>query len=263
MRECNLNELFIEQYLDGELGYRESAEIAAHIKECERCRVLYEQYRDIRRAAKQWNDEGALSGFEKDALMLFIDTNSRPWYRQFIKRVRFITESHGFTVGFSTAAILLLLTIFTWKITTIDSRYNLVLHDITVADSSNLPPEFEGKDSVLTMHHKMLHGGDREMKRILRHVSNVRGRLVTVGERPALALRLYDNSSNGTLLVSDDNGALRHLFESGACAAGDCKVRTKTIDGKNMLYWNRDSRDYLFIGDRSPLRDKMVHLVSY
>ena len=40
--KCDFNELFIEQFADRELDYLESAEVAAHLKECSECRRKYE-----------------------------------------------------------------------------------------------------------------------------------------------------------------------------------------------------------------------------
>ena len=262
-QKCTVNELFIEQYFDGELGYKESSEIAAHIKQCNHCRDIYNEYKSVREFVQQLNKNDKLTQFEHDALVAFVDKNAVPWGIRYVRKLWRIIDSHGFSVGFFTASILLFAAVFVWQMNTIDAQYDIIMHDIDVASSNTLPPEFKGHQSISDMHHKLLSPDSLVVKRILKNMNKVDGRFVTLGNRQAVALSLKDKKGAGTLLVSDESEKVKNLFSHSACIGSECRIRSRKVNGRNTLYWNRGSQDYIFVGDSDSMRNKMVHLVSY
>ena len=69
---------------------------------------------------------------------------------------------------------------------------------------------------------------------------------------------------NGTLMVTHKNDDMKKLFTAADCVheVKDCRAHKRTMKGKDLLYWEENEGNYLFVSDNRPMTNGMVQLIS-
>lgn len=261
---CNLNEIFIEQFADGELDLKESSEISAHLETCPECRKKYDEIRLIKSVMTGLKEREVLSVIEKEGFLSLIEHSSRP---SFFARVKNNFTSHSFSVGlgfFSFASFMLL---FSYYIYSSDKQNRLIVNEIISAHRHSLPDEFNGTESTETELEKNFNVDKKLMKKIAKFSPVVRGRYTSIAANPVAKINLESLGKNkGTLFMSKKNQHLKELFDNKDCVLKthneECKARHFQENENDLVYWENQDNDYVFVTESSRMMAEMVQLIS-
>ena len=262
---CNLNEIFIEQFADGELDLKESSEISAHIEKCSECRKKYAEILFVKTTVRNMKEHEVLSVIEKKGFCSLIDHYKKsPSFFGMIKNIFF---SHSFSVGFSFFSFTAFLILFSYYISESDKQNRLIVNEIISAHMHSLPDEFsgpEGTEAELEKNFKV----DRGLLKKLAKISPlVRGRFTSIAAAPVAKINLEGlENDKGTLFMSKKSNHLKDLFNSKNCLVKTdqegCKVRGFHEKENDLVYWGNKDNDYIFVTDNSKMLAKMVQLIS-
>ena len=262
-KECDFNELFIEQFADKELDYSESSEVAAHIKKCPLCRKKYETIVNIRKAVASFAGSEKLSLIEKAGFLSLIDKTAakKPSPVEFFKG---LFKNRAATLAFSFFSFSCLVFAFVFALSGIEKENNLVINEIMDAYNQTLPDEFGNSQTA-----------QDELREKFRTVTfseftkrpKLSGRFTSIAATPTAKITLDSNDDNvrGTLFLSKHNARLEKLFSGSDCLVKKndiCKARHRNDNGKELIYWQNSGNNYLMVSDERNAADKMVKLIS-
>lgn len=262
--KCTLNELFIEQFLDNELDYSESSQISSHIKECSRCRGIYEELKLIKDVVRDFQKSQSLSAIEKEGFRNLINNiTEKPGLFESFK---FFLSSRQFIVALSSFSMAVFVFIFSYFLVKTDSQNNLLIHEIITAHSNNLPDEFNDNresDLIIGKNFKI----NKKLVKALHQFSpSVRGRFTSIGNNPAALIRLGKNNSSSLLLADKSNRKLKELFKNSKCISRNvqskCNAHLRHENGKDMVFWEKPDKDYVLVSNDTHMRSRMVNLIS-
>ncbi|MBR4489269.1 zf-HC2 domain-containing protein [bacterium] len=260
---CDFNELFIEQFADRELDYLESAEVAAHLKSCEKCRRKYEAITETKKITSAFAENEKLSLIEKEGFLRLIDQKSeqRP---TFIESIKNLFQNRAATLAFSFFSFSCLVFAFIFAIAGIEKENNVIIDEIMTAHSQALPDEFGNSAAA-----------QEELKEKFKTVTfsgftkrpKISGRFTSIAATPTAKITLDSNEDNirGTLFLSKRNEQLEKLFSGSDCLVKKddiCKARHRSDSGKEMIYWQNSGNNYLMVSDESNAAAKMVKLIN-
>lgn len=262
-KECDFNELFIEQFADKELDYSESSEVAAHIKTCPLCRKKYETIMNIRKAVSAFAGSEKLSLIEKAGFLSLIDkkTEQKPSLIDFFKN---LFKNRTTTLAFSFFSFSCLVFAFVFALSVIEKENNLVIDEIMNAYNQTLPDEF-GNSQI----------AQDELREKFKTVTfseftkrpKLSGRFTSIAATPTAKITLDSNEDKvrGTLFLSKRNEHLEKLFSGSDCLVKKndiCRAKHQNRDGKELIYWQNSDNNYLMVSDESNAAAKMVKLIS-
>ncbi len=262
--KCTLNELFIEQFLDNELDYSESSQIAAHIKECERCRKIYNELKLVKDVIVDFGKSQSLSAIEKEGFRNLLNKlDKKPGFTEWVAS---IFSGKKFVVAASTFVMASFVFIFAFMLSRTDQHNNFLIHEIITAHSNDLPDEFNEKDEsdlVVGKNFKI----NRKLVKVLHNFSpSVRGRFTSLGNNRAAQIRLGKNSQSSLFMADRTNSKLKELFKDSKCISRNevskCNAHIRHENGKDMVFWEKPDKDYVLVSNDDHLRSKMVNLIS-
>lgn len=262
---CDLNEIFIEQFADGELDFKESSEISSHLEKCAFCRKKYNEIKFVKTVICGMKDREVLSVIEKEGFNSFIDHCNKT--SSFLQKIKKAFSSHSFAVGFSFFSFTSFLILFSYYISMADKQNRLIVNEIISAHNHSLPDEFNGSEKTeveLEKNFKV----DRNLLKKLAGISPVvRGRFTSIAANPVAKINLEGiENDKGTLFMSKKSKHLKDLFNSKECvvetALDGCKARGFQEKENDLVYWENKDNDYVFVTDNSKMMAKMVQLIS-
>ena len=262
--KCTLNELFIEQFLDNELDYSESSQIASHIKNCSRCTKIYNELKLVKNVVREFGESQSLSAIEKEGFRNLINNiDKKQGFSEWIKNV-FLGKRA--VVAFSTFAMASFIFLFTFVLFRTDHQNNFLIHEIISAHSNDLPDEFnemEESDLVIGKRFKI----NKDLVKVLHNFSpSVRGRFTSIGNKPAAQIRLGKNNRASLFLSNKSNNKLKELFKDSKCISrnirSECNAHLRQEDGKDMVFWEKPDKDYVLVSNDTDISSKMVRLIS-
>ncbi|HRZ78751.1 MAG TPA: zf-HC2 domain-containing protein [bacterium] len=261
---CNLNEIFIEQFADGELDLKESSEISAHLENCPECRKKYDEIKLVKRVITGIKEREVLSVIEKEGFISLIDRAVKP---SFATRIGTVMKSHGFSVGFSFFSFASFIFLFSYYIYTSDKENSLVVNEIISAHRHSLPDEFNGTENTEAELQKNFKVDKKLMKKLAKISPVVRGRYTSIAANPVAKINLEGIGKNkGTLFMSKKNHHLKELFDDKDCVVKthdeECKARHFQEKENDLVYWENQDNDYIFITESSGMMAEMVQLIS-
>ncbi len=260
--KCDMNPLFIEQFIDGELPYEESAEISNHLKECESCRQFYNSTISLKEAIAETAAGIELSMFERKGIERLIDESGNTFIETALEKIKSFVKSTSFISATATAALSATVFFFVFSLTSIESDKSLMTKEILNIHKTQLPCDMCGKENIEKLVKAELEIEPKIQKYINNH-ERVKGRFSHLGAVPVASIKIEDKDETGTLLLSRDNKTLKKLFTAESCLKEtDCRVRQYRKDGHDMLFWERGRENYLFVTDSPRLKSNMVRLID-
>ena len=261
--KCDLNELFIEQLSDRELDYLESAEVAAHLKNCEVCRRKYEAIIETKKISSAFAENEKLSLIEKEGFLRLIDQKSEQ-KPPLIESIKNLFQNRAATLAFSFFSFTCLVFAFIFAISGIEKDSNVIIDEIMTAHTQALPDEFGNSQAA-----------QNELKEKFKTVTfseftkrpKISGRFTSIAATPTAKITLDSSEDNirGTLFLSKRNEQLEKLFSGSDCLVKKddiCKARHRSDAGKEMIYWQNSGNNYLMVSDESNAAAKMVKLIN-
>lgn len=261
--KCDFNELFIEQFADRELDYLESAEVAAHIKSCPVCQRKYEDILDTKKMTLAFAENEKLSLIEKEGLISLINQKSKQ-KQSITDLIKNLFKNRAATLAFSFFSFSCLVFAFIFALSGIEKENNTVINEIITAHSQALPDEFGNSQAA-----------ENELKEKFKTVKfseftkrpKISGRFTSIAATPTAKITLdsSDDKIKGTLFLSKRNEQLEKLFSSSDCLVKKndiCRVRHRSSEGKEMIYWQKSDNNYLMVSDESNAADTMIKLIS-
>jgi len=258
-----MNRLFVEQFADGELPFKESAEMSAHIASCDECRAHFDATRRLRKILRATAAAGRLTAIERGGLeKLIADTAAR--HRTLRERIADLFASPYPLVALSASvALVAVIGVFLHQLLTVERSADLIVREILHIHEATLPDEFSTAGDIETV---VKRGLDLPAARVGRLVANnavTKARFGTIGTRPMASLHVAGPAGNGTLLVARHNDALRKIFADSDCLGADrCHARKRTMGDTDLLFWEEGEGDYLFVSKDRGMMNGMVQLVS-
>jgi len=265
MHECEMNELFIEQFADNELSYEESSEIANHIKECEYCRKKYEEIIYLKTILKQEAQTNKLSEIEKIGLEQLIDNTGKNKFFEILSNFFERMGNHFFISAFSGSAIATMVFIVFFLIKQNDDFNQRILHEIVAIHSRKMPKEFDSKNDIEAIINKNLKT-NIHIKQFIKKVGYVKGRFANLDTIPLVSLKIHSSKGNSTLLLAKDNKIFAKIFKNAGCLTGfNCKIKQQQKEGKQMFFWKNHKNNYIVVNDNKDknLNPEMLALVNY
>lgn len=264
-RTCDVNPIFIEQFIDNQLSYEESAEISAHLKTCDICKKHYNGIMDIREALRSIQKSETLTAIEHHGFEKLIDeTNPPATLLNLLEAAKEFLGSHGFFSAAVSTALTVMVFFFAIKISDIDRENNKLISDIiNIHQQETLPNEFTEKDNVETVVTQNLKINTPQLRRLLTRTSKIRGRFDQLASIPIASIKIEDIDGKGTLLLSKNNTELNKLIDQADCIEEvNCKARKQRVNGRDMLMWKNGDNNYIFVTDSNRMRSNMVRLIS-
>lgn len=263
-KKCTYNDIFIEQFIDNQLSYEESAEIAAHIKICEPCRQLYNELKTIKSLISSIARTESLSEMERRGFEKLIDEIDDTSI--FIRIKNSFTElfsSNRFIVISASGAFSVFLFLFIYNISILDKDNRILMKEIVTMHEQNLPDEFTEKDNIENIVHSNLKINP-DLSKIVKHFPNIRGRFSHIGSVPVASFKLKNKGGNGTLLLSRADQNLKEILakHTKCVKETNCKAYGETLDDKELLHWSRNNSNYIFVADNPKIKSDMVQLIS-
>ncbi len=271
--KCDMNELFIEQFIDSELDLDESAKMSAHIEICHSCKAVYEELKFIRKVVTEVKNIETLSPIEKEGFYHLIDKSSDK-KTIFSKMKLFISGLNQKIIILSASTSFIILSVvFSFMIFNVDKSQNLIIQEIISAHSNNFPDEFRvtadtESDSILAGNKKPKIKMDQKVVRELIKISPVlKGRYTSIAAQPMAKLKLRDENGEGTLLMSSKNDRLKPVFQNGNCLlrtpdGKSCKVTAHHTEGNDIVYWESKDSEFVFVSSNKELHSSMMRLIS-
>lgn len=263
--KCTLNELFIEQFVDGELDFKESAEISAHLEICQECKRKYNEIKFVKITISGIKTQEVLSVIEREGFNSLINHfNSKTSLLQIIAR---LIKSHGFAVGTSFVSFASLLIVFSFFIYKSDEQNRLITNELISAHNYTFPDEFSGSEKTETELKKNFKYDKNLLKKLARISPEVRGRFTSIAANPVAKIILRGLANEkGTLFMSKKNEHLKKLFDDKKCLVendkDNCKARAFQEKNNDLVYWENEDNDYVFVTDNSKMLAQMVQLIS-
>ena len=261
-KECDFNELFIEQFADRELDYLESAEVAAHIKSCPVCQKKYADIMEAKKIACAFAENEKLSLIEKEGFLRLIDQKSKQ-KQSLIDFFKNILKNRAVVPAFSFFSFSCLVIAFVLSISNIEKENNIVINEIMNAYNQALPDEFGNSQAA-----------ENELKEKFKTVSfseftkrpKLSGRFTSIAATPTAKITLDSNDDKvrGTLFLSKQNEHLEKLFSDSDCIVKKneiCKAKHRSNGGKELIYWQNSGNNYLMVSDENNAA-KMVKLIN-
>lgn len=262
--KCALNELFIEQFVDNELDYSESSQIASHIKDCSRCTKIYNELKLVKDVMREFETSESLSAIEREGFRNLLNTaNQNSGFSELFKNV---FSGKNIFVAASTVALASFVFIFTFVLSRADQNNNYLIHEIITAHSNKLPDEFdEKKETDIVIGEKF--NLDKNLVEFVHEFSpSVRGRYASIGDNSAAQIRLGKNNRASLFLASKTNNKLKELFKDSTCISrnirSECKAHLRHEKGNDMVYWEKPDKDYMLVSNDNDISSKMVRLIS-
>ena len=261
-KECDFNELFIEQFADRELDYLESAEVAAHIKNCPICRKKYTDIMEIKKTVCDFAENEKLSLIEKEGFLSLIDRKSKK-RRPLADFLKNIFKNRALVPVFSFISFSCLVFAFVLSMSNIEKENNIVINEIMNAYNQALPDEFGNSQAA-----------ENELKEKFKSVTfsefterpKLSGRFTSIAATPTAKITLdsSDDKVKGTLFISKRNVQLEKLFSESDCLVKKndiCKAKHRSNGGKELIYWQNSGNNYLMVSDENNAA-KMVKLIN-
>lgn len=262
--KCTLNELFIEQFLDNELDYSESSQIASHIKVCSRCKTIYNELKLVKDVIREYEMSQRLSAIEKEGFRNLLNNLDND--QGFLDKLKYIFSGKRFVVAASTFVMTSFIFAFAYVLSRTDQQNNLLIHEIITAHSNDLPDEFDEKaESDLVVGEKFKI--NKKLVKLLHNFSpSVRGRFTSLGNSPAAQIRLGKKNRSSLFLADKTNSKLKELFKDSKCISrtiqSKCNAHLRHENGKDLVFWEKPDKDYVLVSNDDHLRSKMVNLIS-
>lgn len=261
-----MNELFIEQFIDNELDYMESSQIASHIKDCSRCTTIFNELKLVKDVLREFGESESLSAIEKEGFRNLL--NSADQNSGFSELLKNVFSGKNLFVAASTLALASFVFVFTFMLSRTDQNNNYLIHEIITAHSNDLPDEFdEKKEAALVIGEKF--NLDKNLVKFVHKFSpSVRGRFASIGNNSAAQIRLGNNNNASLFLTSKTNSKLKDLFKDSKCISrnikSECKAHLRHEKGNDMVYWEKPDKDYMLVSNDTNISSKMVrHLSDY
>jgi len=265
-QKCSLNELFIEQYADNELDFRESSEVSVHLGNCEACRKKYEEILFTKNLISAFNSKEKLSLLEKEGFMSLIDQNSRK--PSLASVVGCFIKSHGFSVAASSFSFASLIFAFVFFLFQTEKENQLVIKEILAAHNNTFPDEFSGNEIAENELNKNFKLDKKTMKSLSSISPVLRGRFTSIAATPGAKIKLagIDKNQKGTLFLSKKNDHIKNIFENSDCLVKDgekdCKAKLRHEDGKDMIYWESLDNHFVFVTENNKMAAQMARLIA-
>lgn len=261
--KCDFNSVFIEQFVDNELSYEESAEIAAHIRNCESCREKHREYVRMKQILKDTFENEVLCEDDRNFFREIIEREKTSFFSTLLHKLKSIFSAHEFAVGVAGLLIVSLLSVFLYRIHVVDSEEKKSLKQIMALHNHKLPGEFSGKDNfdmIISENLKL----NSKLKQIIDSENvKVDGRFVNIGAIPAASLRIRNNGGFTTLLLSKKNDEIGRLFKDSECSSiVGCNARVKRSGDRKLVYIQKKDRDYLLVGENEEMDSQLVRRIS-
>ncbi|HOW51901.1 MAG TPA: zf-HC2 domain-containing protein [bacterium] len=262
-KPCEMNPLFIEQFADSELSYAESAEMSEHLKTCAACRHLFDEVRGMKKALRAVNTTEHLTAIERAGLeKLIADTGERrPFLPPFLS---FFFSGARLAVTGATLGIAALVTVLFYQIFTIERSADLLISEILHIHDSVLPGEIAAGDDLDKVVEKNLNITAPKLRKFVANKPVTKARFANLGAHPAASVHMANADGNGTLMVTHKNDDMKKLFTAADCVheVKDCRAHKRTMNGKDLLFWEENEGNYLFVSDNRPMTSGMVQLIS-
>ncbi len=265
-KSCDIEHVFIEQFLDNELGYEESAEMSNHIKVCSECRKYYNEIKSLKVFVRNTVKNESLTNIEKNGFFKLIEEESRLSFRERVLQIwlslKPVFKSNVFAVSAGAMAFSTVLFVFLFSVFSIDSEKSLMMDEILTVHKNSLPNEFtkENVESIVEQNLKIT----PNIQKLISAHQNIGGRFTHIGAVPVASIKVRDgNKGTGTLLLSKNSDALKKIFGSSECVKElNCKAKERSKDGHNMLFWEKSGSSYLYVTDNNSMKSDMVKLIS-
>jgi len=263
-KKCTLNELFIEQFIDNELDYSESSEIASHIKACDRCKKIFDEIKMIKDVVCEFERSEGLSAIEKEGfcnLMNKIDQS--PGIFDILKD---LFSSKRFFAVSSALALTSFVFVFIFVLSNTDQQNNYLINEIITAHSNDLPDEFDEKlQANLLIGEKFKI--DKDLIKFVRKFSpSVRGRFTSIASNPAAQIRLGEDNKASLFLASKSGNKLKDLFKDSKCIfrniQSECKAHLRREKGNDMVLWEKPDKDYVLVSNDTNISSNMVKMLA-
>lgn len=260
-KPCENNQLFLEQYLDNELSYAESAAMESHISHCESCRSHAEKIRQIKKAIREIHRKERLSSSERlffENLIAATPSSDRFSLRGFLTALPRPVLSLVGAVSIATVIVILLHA----RLAQIDRENESLVGEIVRAHESKLPDEFSTADIESVMR-KNLEFPHARLPRFIKDNSIIKARFSQIGKHPFASVKVTGPHGNGTLMVTRKNEDLKRIFTHATCVPDlTCRAQRLSREGKDILFWEDHGGNYLFVTSDHLLADHVVNLVS-
>lgn len=265
-QKCSLNELFIEQYADNELDFRESSEVSVHLRSCETCRKKYEEILFVKNVIGAFNSKEKLSFLEKEGFSSLIDHSvPKPG---FLKNLAGFIRSHGFSVAASSFSFGSLIFVFIFFLSQSEKENMMIIKQLIEAHNISLPDEFTGHEKAETELRKKFSLDGKTMTGLAAISPVLRGRFTSIAENPAAKIKLAGTKKDesGTLFLSKKNDRIKNVFEDGDCLVKNrdngCKAKLRHEKGNDMIYWEELDNNFVFVSDNNRMTAQMVRLIG-
>ena len=264
--KCTLNELFIEQFIDNELDYSESSQIASHIKDCSRCTKIFNDLKLVKDVIREFGASESLSAIEKEGFRNLLNTANQS--SEFSELLRNLFSGKNFFVAASTLALASFVFIFVFVLSRTDQNNNFLIHEIITAHSNNLPDEFDEKKEADIVIGEKFNLDKNLVKFVHKFSPSVRGRYASIGNNSAAQIRLGKNNRASLFLATKTNNKLKELFKDSTCISrnikSECKAHLRHEKGNDMVYWEKPDKNYMLVSNDNDISSKMVrHLSDY
>ncbi|MFO7735286.1 MAG: zf-HC2 domain-containing protein, partial [bacterium] len=261
--KCDFNSVFIEQFVDNELSYEESAEIAAHIKSCDSCRKKEREYFRMKQILKDTFENEVLCEDEKNIFREIIEKEKTSFFSTLLQKLKNVFSAHEFAVGVAGLLIVSLLSVFLYRVHVVDSEEKKSLKQIMALHNHELPGEFSGKDNLDMIISENLKLNSKLKQIIDSENVKVDGRFVNIGATPAASVRIRNKKGFTTLFLSGKNNEIGRLFKDSECSSlVGCSARVKRSGGRKIVYIQKKDRDYLLVGEDEEMSSQLVRRIS-
>jgi len=263
-QKCTINEIFIEQFIDNELPYEESSEMASHLKDCSQCDKKYKQIKTLKSLISNISQTEKLTISERNSFNDLIDsTPEKSILNKLLDFSSALFSNHKILVP-SSAALLSALFFFIFiTIQNVDQKSSNLISEIINIHSDNLPDEFSKKENMEEIIEKGIKAKP-EIASIKKAYPLIKGRFSRVAASPAASLFLKDKKGNaGTLLFTKSNKSIAKLFKNPKCnAKPECKISEHKVSDHNILHWKKNNNNYIFVSDSNQMRSNLAKLVN-
>lgn len=264
-----MNPLFVEQFADGELPFKESAELSAHIASCAECRAHFDATRRLKRILRATAEAERLTVIERGGLeKLVAETADR--HRTLRERFAGLFVSPYPLLALSASVVLMtMIGVLLHQLLTVERSADLIVREIVDFHDSTFPDEFSGAENIDEVVTKNLSLPKSRIGKFVANRAVTKARFGTIGTRPAASVHLRDPKGHGTLLVTrhDHDDSLRKIFAGSDCLSkrsgkNPCHARKQRMGDKDMLFWEDEGGDYLFVSNDGAMMNDMVQLVN-
>lgn len=266
--ECDLNELFIEQFADNELDYQESSEIAAHLKTCKTCKKKYDDVLFAKSITEAFAKSETLSLVEKEGLSSLIDKCSQAKKSSFFNRVGLLLQNRAVTLSFAVFSLACLTFTFIFSLNRIEKENNLIIKEILTAYNTFLPDDFSGATIEQTEIIKNLKVDKRLLSEITSTSPHIHGRFIAIAATPATKIKFKgaQENENGALFLLKKNEHVANVFVNSDCFVKNknniCKARRRREAGNDLIYWENLDNHFVFVSNNNNMTNKMAQLIS-